>query len=219
MLERSTHLKIALRLEGFTVAWTIVEAIVSVALGLGARSIALMAFGLDSGIETFAAIVMYRRLRTEIEHPLSASEAESHAVRWVRATFLVLALYVVYEAGSDLAIRSRPAGSVAGIALAAIALIVMVVLGRRKARMGQLLGSRALLADSTETYVCAYLSAAVLAGVALNTMFGWWWADPVAALALILFLSTRHGRVFSERSSYRKIVVCWRPARFERSSC
>lgn len=182
---RLALLQSAVRLEQFTIAWTVFEAIAAVGLGVIARSIALIAFGLDSAIETFAAVVVYHQLRLEARDGSRAAERETRALRLVGGTFLVLAAYVAYEAVSDLVKRAAPEPSVPGMVLSAWALLVMLVLGQRKARVGRRLGSRTLIADSIETYVCAYLSAAVLAGVALNATLGWWWADPLAAFTIV----------------------------------
>ena len=118
----------------------------------------------------------------------SDEEAEAHearALRVVGITFLVLAAYIVYEAGSTLWFREPPAVSQVGIVLAALSLIVMPFLAFAKLRAGQKLESRALIADSKETFVCSYLSLALLLGLGANALFGAWWADPVAALAML----------------------------------
>jgi cation diffusion facilitator family transporter len=158
-----------------------------VGAGLLAGSVALVGFGVDSGIEVLSAVVLLWRLRragagaSESEH----EEAEHRALYGVAATFFVLALYIAYESLSALATGEEPETSTVGLALAVLSLIVMPILALAKQRTAAQLGSRALRADAVETWVCSYLSLALLAGVGLHLAFGWWWADPVGALAML----------------------------------
>jgi divalent metal cation (Fe/Co/Zn/Cd) transporter len=175
----------AIRLEYFTVGWNIVEAAVALAAGALASSIALIGFGLDSIIETLSGLTLLWRFKQQrLEEP----RAESRAVKVVAGTFFALAAYVGYEAGTDLWLRHRPEFSLPGLVLALLSLVVMPVLGVAKRRLARALNSRALAADSLETLLCSYLSATLLAGLALNGWFGWWWADPVAGLAIAAFM-------------------------------
>lgn len=176
-----------LRLEYLTVGWNVIEAIVAVASGLAAGSIALVGFGLDSTVEIFAACVVIWQLRGVRE------EREQRALRLIALSFFALAAYVVMEAARDLVTGAEAGESVVGIGLATAALIAMPLLGLAKRRTGQRLDNPTLLADSAETMLCAYLSAILLAGLVLNATLGWWWADPIAAIG-IAGLAVREGR-------------------------
>jgi len=175
----------AVRLEYFTLSWNAVEAVVAIVAGALASSIALVGFGLDSVIETIAAATLLWRLKQRGD--LEAA-AESRALRIVGATFFVLAAYVTLESVRDLWLRHEPRESLLGIGLAVVSLIVMPILGTAKRRLARRMGSRALAADGMETLLCAYLSFTLLLGLSLNAWLGWWWADPVAALAMVGFM-------------------------------
>lgn len=169
------------RLEVFTILWNLGEAAVAVAAGAAAESIALIGFGIDSLIESTSGTVLLWRLRSHRRD----ERRERTALRWVGASFLLLAGYVGFEAVRALARHEAPEASVAGIALAALSLVVMPVLARAKRRVAARLESRALRADARQTDLCTFLSAITLGGLGLNAALGWWWADPVAALAMV----------------------------------
>jgi divalent metal cation (Fe/Co/Zn/Cd) transporter len=171
-------------LELFTLAWMSVEAAVAVGAGVAAGSVALVAFGIDSVIEFVAASVVLREFRAE-QAGRARPEGERRALRVIAVTFFLLAGYIAVDAVYTLLNASKPEQSVPGIAVAAAALVVMPTLALMKRRTGKDLGSEALLADAAESAFCAYLSGIVLLGVLLNAAFGWWWADPVAALLVI----------------------------------
>lgn len=173
-------------LEIFTLGWMTVEAAVAVAAGIAAGSVALLAFGVDSVIEFVAALVVLQTFRAE--QAGRTRGGEQRALRVIGATFLALAAYVIADAGYTLVAASRPESSVPGIAVSAAALLVMPSLAGLKRRAGSALGSKMLQADAAEAIFCAYLSATVLAGLILNAALGWWWADPVAALAIVPLL-------------------------------
>lgn len=170
-----------------TIAWNAVEAVVAIAAGAVAGSIALIGFGFDSSIETFSAAVVVWRLRGV------GPDREQRALRLIAVTFFVLAAYVTAQSVYDIAARQAPDPSLVGIVLTAVSLVVMPALAVAKRRVGERMGSRTVLADAAETFLCAYLSAVVLAGLALNAAFGLWWADPVAAL-FVAYLAVREGR-------------------------
>ena len=159
-------------------AWMAAEAAIAITAGVLASSIALTGFGLDSVIEFFAAAIVIWQLRGDTE------DRETRAVRLIGATFFALAAYLAAESIHDLVTHTRPGQSIPGLAITAAALIVMPALAIAKRRTGQALGNRTLITESAETAFCAYTSAAALAGVGLNTWLGWWWADPLAALAI-----------------------------------
>jgi cation diffusion facilitator family transporter len=175
------------QLEWFTVAWNVAEALVAIAAGVAAGSIALIGFGVDSGIEVVAASALLWRFRqakadaSEAEH----DRAEQRALYVVSATFFALALYIAFEAIQSLSSSDEPESSTVGLILALVSLGVMPTLAYAKQRTGRALASRALQADAVETWVCAYLSLALLVGIGLHLAFGWWWADPVAALGML----------------------------------
>lgn len=175
------------RLEWFTVAWNLVEASVAITAGVMAGSIALLGFGMDSGIEVVAAYALLRRFSEAGAHatPEEHGRAERRALSVVSATFFLLAVYIAYEATTALIGQEEPNRSIVGLVLAVVSLAVMPSLAHAKHRTARELGSRALQADAVETWVCAYLSLALLAGVALNGAFDWWWADPLGALAML----------------------------------
>lgn len=188
---RPLNLKRGLHLEYLTVGWNVVEGIVAVAAGIAAGSIALIGFGVDSFVETISGAVIIWRLMAETrgQHDEEAMERiEQRAERIVGIAFLLLAAYVGFEAVRALINHDAPDASPVGIALTAVSIVVMLWLARAKRQTGEALGSRAMLADAQQTYACWYLSVVALAGLALNAVFGLWWADPVAALGITVLL-------------------------------
>jgi divalent metal cation (Fe/Co/Zn/Cd) transporter len=184
---RETLLRRGLRLEVFTIAWNVVEGLVAVGAGVAAGSIALVGFGVDSCIEVTAGATLFWRMRKEASGDHSPA-AEEKALRIVSVTFLLLAAYVAYEAVSTLIHAERPDNSFIGLLLSVVSLLIMPILGFAKLRTGRLLGSRALIADSKETFACSYLSFTLLLGLGVHWVFGWWWADPAAALLMVPWL-------------------------------
>lgn len=184
---RAELLRTGVSLEWFTVGWNSVEALVAIGAGLLAGSIALVGFGLDSVIETSSGLMVLWRVLREVRGAEEGKviRAERRALSFVGVTFLALATYICYESGGKLWRQEAPAESWIGIGLAICSLIVMPLLAVRKRVVARALGSRALEADAVETAVCAYLSLTLLLGLAANALFGWWWADPVAALAMV----------------------------------
>ncbi len=175
-------------LEYATMAWMVAEAAVAITAGVLASSIVLIGFGLDSVIEFFAAIIVVWQLRGEV----AGQQRETRAVRLIAVTFFALAAYLTTESIHELLSRARTGESIAGLAVSAAALVVMPVLAVAKRRTGQAMGNRTLVAESAESFFCAYTSAAALGGVGLNTALGWWWADPAAAL-VIAALAVKEG--------------------------
>jgi len=158
-----------------------------VGAGMAAGSIALVGFGLDSGVEVFAGSVVVWQLRGLSE------EKEQRALRLIAVSFFALAAYTITEASRDLLDGDHAATSLVGVVLAAVSLLVMPALAVAKRRTGRQLGNKVVVADSTETALCSYLSAILLGGLVLNAAVGWWWADPLAALG-IAALAIREGR-------------------------
>jgi divalent metal cation (Fe/Co/Zn/Cd) transporter len=178
---RAQHARAGRRLEYFTLGWNLLEALVAIVAGIVASSIALVGFGVDSLIESFSGVILLWRLQ---QYDLDETR-ERIALKLVGASFLLLALYVAVDAAKSLLGHEPPHESLVGIAVAAVSLLVMPLLARAKRRVAAGLNSRALHADSRQTDLCAYLSAILLLGLALNALFGWWWADPVAAIIMV----------------------------------
>ncbi len=177
----------AVRLAWVTIAWNVVEAIVAIMAGTAASSIALVGFGLDSTVEVMSAIVIVWQFRGLSEN------RERRALKLIAVSFFALGVYVSVQAIIDLVGASEASGSTVGIGLAIASLVVMPVLARAKRHNAMSMGSATALADSNQTKLCAYLSAILLGGLILNATVGWWWADPLAALA-IAALAVNEGR-------------------------
>ncbi len=179
-----------LRLAYLTVGWNIVEGFVAVGAALAAGSVALLGFGIDSFVETASGLIIIWRLMAErqaVDHE-RIETVERRAQRLVAASLVGLAAYITVEAVTTLVGGEHPQPSPVGVGIAALSLGVMWWLARAKRRTAIALGSRAMQADAFQTTACWWLSLAVLAGVGLNTLFGLWWADPVAALIIPVFL-------------------------------
>lgn len=173
----SENLRLGRRLEYLTIGWNSLEAVAAIAAGLAAGSVALVGFGFDSVIEVSSGAIVLWRLA-------SGEHRERIALKLVGVSFLALAAYVAFDAAQSLRLQEATEKSYIGIAIAALSLIVMPLLARAKRRVAVGLNSRAMQADSRQTDICAYLSAILLAGLALNALFGWWWADAAAALVM-----------------------------------
>jgi divalent metal cation (Fe/Co/Zn/Cd) transporter len=171
----------------------LIEAGVAVTAGIIAGSLALTSFGFDSVIELVSACLVLHRLRAELAGAPADELAERRVLRIIAVTFFLLAAYVVIGSAISLATGAHPERSPAGIGLTVASLLVMPLLGWRKRRAGTSLRSQLVLADASETILCATLAATTLLGLVLFTAFGWWWADPIAALAVAYF-AVREGR-------------------------
>jgi len=165
------------RLAYLTIIWNLLEGIIAVSAGILAGSIALVGFGVDSVIEVSSGAIILWRL-------LSGEHREQLALKLVGVSFFALAAYVAFDAVKSLWLIEPPEATYVGIAIAALSLIVMPWLAREKRKVANKLNSRAMRADSRQTDICTYLSAILLGGLGLNALFGWWWADPVAALVM-----------------------------------
>ena len=184
ILERTAVVNRGRRLEYFTIAWNTVEGLIAIVAGAFAGSISLVGFGIDSFIEVTSGSVLLWRM--SVDAAVQRRELnEKRALRIVGVCFLLLAAYIVYESVLDLWSRRAPEHSIPGIVLACVSLVVMPLLSRGKRKVGHALGSAAMHADAKQTEFCTYLSAILLAGLLLNTFFGLWWADPVAALIMV----------------------------------
>jgi cation diffusion facilitator family transporter len=179
----------ALFLEYFTVIYNIAEAAASILSGTITGSIALVGFGLDSIVESLSGLILIWRLR---QHETSARENEERtertAQRFVSVTFFILGIYVLYESVNKLVTHEPAQPSIIGILIAVASIIIMPVLARKKQVVGTAIGSKALIADAQETLACAFLSVALLLGLGANYLFGFWQADPVAGIIIVIFL-------------------------------
>ena len=183
-LSRPALVRRGLALNWLTIGYNVVEAVVAIGAGVVSGSVALLGFGLDSVIEVTASGAAQWRLRADLD-PVRRARAERTTLRIIGWSFLALAAYVVIDSALTLLQKEPPERSVVGLVLLALSAVVMPVLARAKRRVAREMSSRALDAEATQTSLCAYLSVIALAGVAFNAWFGWWWADPVAALAMV----------------------------------
>jgi divalent metal cation (Fe/Co/Zn/Cd) transporter len=180
----------ALRLEYFTVAWIVVEAAVGLVTAVIAGSVALMGFSIDSVIECGSAVVLVWRLLAErrAHDPAAIRRLDERAHKLVAFFLYALSVYVAATAVWALWRGERPHPTLIGVGLMVVTIAVMYWLAGAKRRAARALGSCALEADSFQATACMWLSVLTLAGIGLNTLFGWWWADPVAALCMPIFL-------------------------------
>jgi divalent metal cation (Fe/Co/Zn/Cd) transporter len=172
------------QLEYFSVGYNSLEGVIAIAAGLAAGSIALIGFGLDSAIEVLSGLTLLWRLNADVDEK-RREIVEQRALKIVGVSFLLLAVYVLFDAGKSLVLAEPPEESMVGIVLAAVSLIVMPLIVRAKRRVASQIGSRALDGDATQTALCTLLSAILLGGLLLNAIAGWWWADPIAALVMV----------------------------------
>jgi divalent metal cation (Fe/Co/Zn/Cd) transporter len=186
--------KKGLYLEYFTVAYNIVEAVLSILFGSFAKSIALVGFGLDSIVESLSGMILIWRLR---QHGKISEEEEERiekrAQKFVAITFFILGFYILFQSVKKLIFNEIPDPSLPGIIIAVVSLAVMPVLSYQKYRTGKQIRSEALIADSKETLACSFLSLALLLGLSLNYLFGFWQADAFAGIIIVFFLM-REGR-------------------------
>ncbi len=189
---KDRDLRAGIAVEGWTIAWMAVEAAAALVAAVQAASVVMGAFGADSLIELAAAFVLLHRLRAE-QRGQDAERLEQRASRIVGALLLALAALVVAAAGRDLITRTQPDATTLGLAIAAASTAIMPWIVATKRRVAAAIGSAALRADAACGVSCVYMAATALAGLGLRAAFGWWWADPVAALGLVYFL-VREGR-------------------------
>lgn len=183
-IRREALVRRGLQLNYATIAYNVAEAVVALAAGVAAGSIALVGFGIDSVIEVTASGAAQWRLRADLDHARRA-RVERITLRVIGWSFVGLAIYVAVEATATLWFREPPDPSPVGTVILAMSAVVMPLLARAKRRVARDLSSGALAAEAMQTSLCAYLSVIALAGVALNALNGWWWCDPVAALVMV----------------------------------
>lgn len=183
-LGRISLVRLGRRLSYLTLAYNSLEGVAAMVAGTLAGSVALVGFGIDSGIEVVSTLAALWRLSADVDL-VRRDRAERITVRIIGTCFLLLAGYLAFDATQMLRTHAAPEKTVPGIVIAALSVVVMPLLSRAKRRVAIGLGSRSLAADATQTDYCAYLSAIVLTGLLLNTLLGWWWTDSVAALVMI----------------------------------
>ena len=178
-----------------TIVWMVIEAGVALTVGFATRSVSLQGFGLDSIVELVAGSILLWRLLVEQRGGATAriETAERRAAFVTAISLFALAVYIVGDSAFAFLTRTQPEASWWGVGLAIAAAIIMPLLWQGKLRVAKRIGSAALKADAACSVTCAYMSLTLLAGLLLNRLFGWWWADPLAALALVYFL-VREGR-------------------------
>ena len=204
MLADSTKIRAALRLEIVTIVWMVIEAAVAVGAGIVARSLLLVAFGIDSAIELASAVIVFRRFRIEFAEKFEGAlqgvdEIERKAARAAGYLLFLLSAYVLVQAIFGLMTRHAAETSPIGIAVALIAAFGMPFLAKAKLRIADAIGSRSLRADAMETLTCGYLAWVLLAGLALNAVTRWWWIDSVGSLAIVPLLLREGYEAISDR--------------------
>lgn len=193
--ERTQQIRLGIWIELVAFAWMVIEASIAITAGFAARSISLEGFGIDSIIELLAGgVLLWRLLVEQRGGSIEAVERAERRAAWITALSLLgLALYIVADSAFALITQSHPQASWWGVGLAIAAAIIMPLLWQGKLRVAKRIGSSALKADAACSVTCAYMSFTLLVGLLLNRLFGWWWADPLAALVLVYFI-VREGR-------------------------
>ncbi len=192
---RAGQVRLGVWIELVTIVWMVIEASVALFVGFATHSVSLQGFGLDSIVELIAGgILLWRLLIEQAGSSTERIEVAERRAAWVTAVSLfALAVYIVGDSTFAFVTRTQPESSWWGVGLAIAAAVIMPLLWQGKLRVAKRIGSAALKADAACSVTCAYMSLTLLAGLLLNRLFGWWWADPLAALALVYFL-VREGR-------------------------
>lgn len=175
------------KLEYFTIAWHLLEGVISLLAGLASGSLSLVGFGVDSLIELASGATMLWRMG--VDHRIDERERnEKLALQLIGWSFIALAVYLVFEAVVSFARKQAPEHSPVGIAIAALSLLVMPLVSHAKRNIGSRLHSAAMRADAKQADFCAYLAAILLVGLLLNYWRNWWWADPIAAIVMAFII-------------------------------
>ncbi len=187
---RAGQVRLGVWIELVTIVWMVIEASVALSVGFATRSVSLQGFGLDSIVELIAGgILLWRLLIEQRGGSTERIDVAERRASWVTAISLfALAVYIVGDSAFAFVTRTQPEASWWGVGLALAAAIIMPLLWQGKLRVAKRIGSAALKADAACSVTCAYMSLTLLVGLLLNRLFGWWWADPLAALALVYFL-------------------------------
>jgi divalent metal cation (Fe/Co/Zn/Cd) transporter len=193
--ERRAQVESALLLSFATIGWNSFVGVAALAVAFASGSLALAAFALNALLDSTASAVLVWRFRQEQKNPAAAEHFERRALGWIALAMFLVAGYVGVQAARALVYESHPESSTLGVMLAALSLAVLPWLGRRKLAVAGKLGSRALRGDGVLTLAAAALAAITLAALVLSSSFGWWWADPIAALAIAFGLGVEAVRV------------------------
>jgi divalent metal cation (Fe/Co/Zn/Cd) transporter len=197
----TTWHRLALRLEYATIAWNLGEAVLTIALGIAAASLALVGFGADSIIEVFASSVVVWHLSPK--HPVDHPQRTARALRLVAGAFACLAVVLAVVATRDLVTARRPEESPWGIAYLAVTAVVMFGLAIAKRRVAERVDSAPLRSEATMTFLDGILATATAIGLTLNAAVGWWWADPAAALVVAVAAANEARENWEEAAEYR----------------
>jgi divalent metal cation (Fe/Co/Zn/Cd) transporter len=205
-ITRTSDIRKGLQIEIITILWMVIEMAVAIVAGIAARSVLLTAFGLDSLIELVSGSILLWRLSVENlgGNLKSVVRAEQRATRVVAISLGLLCVYVLISSVYGLLQHSRPESSVIGIGVSAAALLIMPYLAITKRRISKRIDSAALAGDAANSITCATMAATVLAGLALNALFGFWWAEHVAALIFLIWLIRETREVFVETRTENK---------------
>ncbi len=175
------------KLEYFTIAWHLLEGVISLLAGLASGSLSLVGFGVDSLIELVSGLTILWRMG--VDHRIEERERnEKLALQFIGWSYIALAAYLIFEAIVSFVEKQAPEHSLVGIAIAILSLLVMPLLSRAKRNVGSRLHSAAMYADAKQADFCAYLAAILLVGLLLNSWLNWWWADPIAAIVMAFII-------------------------------
>lgn len=197
---RATHVRLGIRIEIISIAWMVVEMAISIGAGIAARSALLATFGIDSLIELISGVILLWRLQVEnSEGDIEFVERAEHRASWIVAITLgLLSFFLLISAVYGLLFHLKPESSPIGIAVSAAAVLAMPYLAVTKRRISKRINSDALDGDATNSITCAYMAGTVLLGLLLNTLFGWWWSENLAALLFLVWLVRETLEAFNE---------------------
>ena len=206
---RPDQVRLGIGIEVITIIWMIIEASVALTTGFATKSVSLEGFGIDSLIELLTGgILLWRLLAENRGGSVEYIERAERRAAWITSIGLfALACYIVANSAWTFITQARPEASWWGVGLALMAAIIMPLLWQGKLRVAKRIGSAALKADAACSVTCAYMSLALLVGLLLNRLFGWWWADPLAGLALVYFV-IREGREAWHQARTGEVCSC-----------
>jgi divalent metal cation (Fe/Co/Zn/Cd) transporter len=187
----------ALVLQYITIGYNLVEGVIAIAAGLAAASVALVGFGVDSGVEIVAALLIAVRLRAAIRAGAVDERKEHRALRFVALTFFALGGFILFESVREIVADAKPEKSLVGIVLTGISIVTMSFLAAAKRRTGRAMNSRLIVADAAETRLCVWLSVTTFLGLVAYALLGWTWLDAVAGLFIALFALNEGRRAWS----------------------